>query len=57
MKKILSVLVVGALMFSFALAADFTDVAYYDSVNNQLTANSSMFWQIADNTDIAGLFT
>lgn len=38
-------------------AADFTDVAYYDSVNNQLTANSSMFWQIADNTDIAGLFT
>lgn len=38
-------------------AADFTNVAYYDSVNNQLSANSSMFWQIADNTDIAGLFT
>jgi len=38
-------------------AADFTNVAYYDSVNNQLTANSSMFWQLADNTDIAGLFT
>lgn len=38
-------------------SADFTNVAYYDSVNNQLTANSSMFWQIADNTDIAGLFT
>lgn len=37
-------------------AADFTNVAYYDSVNNQLTANSSMFWQLADNTDIAGLF-
>lgn len=37
-------------------AADFTDVAYYDSVNNQLTANSSMFWQIATNADIATLF-
>ena len=37
-------------------SADFTDVAYYDSVNNQLTANSSAFWSIADNTDIAGLF-
>lgn len=37
-------------------AADFTNVAYYDSVNNQLSANSSMFWQIADNTDIATLF-
>lgn len=38
-------------------AADFTDVAYYDSVNNQLTANSTMFWQIATNADIATLFT
>lgn len=38
-------------------AADFTDVAYYDSVNNQLSANSSMFWEIASNNDIAGLFT
>lgn len=38
-------------------AADFTDVAYYDSINNQLTANSSMFWEIASNNDIAGLFT
>lgn len=37
-------------------SADFTDVAYYDSVNNQLTANSAMFWEIADNTDIATLF-
>lgn len=37
-------------------AADFTDVAYYDSVNNQLTANSTMFWQIASNADIATLF-
>ena len=37
-------------------AADFTDVAYYDSVNNQLTANSSMFWEIASNADIATLF-
>lgn len=37
-------------------AADFTDVAYYDSVNNQLTANSTMFWQIATNADIATLF-
>ena len=37
-------------------AADFTNVAYYDSVNNQLTANSSMFWQIASNQDIAALF-
>lgn len=37
-------------------AADFTNVAYYDSVNNQLTANSSMFWQIATNADIATLF-
>ena len=38
-------------------AADFTDVAYYDSVNNQLSANSTMFWQIASNADIATLFT
>lgn len=38
-------------------AGDFTDVAYYDSVNNQLSANSSMFWEIASNNDIAGLFT
>lgn len=38
-------------------AADFTNVAYYDSVNNQLSANSSMFWEIASNNDIAGLFT
>ena len=38
-------------------AADFTDVAYYDSVNNRLSANSSMFWEIASNNDIAGLFT
>ena len=37
-------------------AADFTNVAYYDSVNNQLSANSSMFWEIASNNDIAGLF-
>lgn len=37
-------------------AADFTDVAYYDSVNNQLSANSTMFWQIATNADIATLF-
>lgn len=37
-------------------SADFTDVAYYDSVNNTLSANSSMFWEIADNTDIATLF-
>lgn len=37
-------------------AADFTDVAYYDSVNNQLSANSTMFWEIADNNDIAALF-
>lgn len=37
-------------------AADFADVAYYDSVNNQLSANNSMFWEIADNTDIATLF-
>lgn len=37
-------------------AADFTNVAYYDSVNNQLSANSSMFWQIASNNDIATLF-
>lgn len=37
-------------------AADFTDVAYYDSVNNQLTANSSTFWMIATNADIATLF-
>lgn len=37
-------------------SADFTDVAYYDSVNNQLTANSTMFWQIATNADIATLF-
>lgn len=37
-------------------AADFTNVAYYDSVNNQLSANSTMFWEIADNTDIAALF-
>ena len=34
----------------------FTDVAYYDSVNNQLTANSSAFWMIATNADIAALF-
>lgn len=38
-------------------AADFTDVAYYDSVNNRLSANSTAFWSIADNNDIAGLFT
>ena len=38
-------------------AADFTNVAYYDSVNNQLSANSSMFWEIATNNDIAGLFS
>lgn len=37
-------------------SADFTDVAYYDSVNNQLSANSTMFWQIATNADIATLF-
>ena len=37
-------------------SADFTDVAYYDSVNNQLTANSSAFWMIATNADIATLF-
>lgn len=37
-------------------AADFTDVAYYDSVNNQLSANSTMFWGIATNADIATLF-
>lgn len=37
-------------------AADFTDVAYYDSVNNQLTANSTTFWTIATNSDIATLF-
>ena len=37
-------------------AADFTNVAYYDSVNNQLSANSSMFWEIASNADIATLF-
>ena len=37
-------------------AVDFTDVAYYDSVNNQLSANSTMFWQIATNADIATLF-
>ena len=37
-------------------AADFTNVAYYDSVNNQLSANSSMFWEIATNADIATLF-
>lgn len=38
-------------------AADFTNVAYYDSVGNTLSANSSMFWEIASNNDIAGLFT
>lgn len=38
-------------------AADFTDVAYYDSVNNQLSANSTAFWMIATNADIAALFT
>lgn len=37
-------------------AADFTDVAYYDSVNNQLSANSTAFWMIATNADIAALF-
>lgn len=37
-------------------SADFTNVAYYDSVNNNLSANSSMFWEIATNADIAGLF-
>lgn len=37
-------------------AADFTNVAYYDSVNNQLSANSTMFWGIATNADIATLF-
>ena len=37
-------------------AADFTNVAYYDSVNNQLSANSTMFWEIATNQDIAALF-
>jgi len=37
-------------------AADFTDVAYYDSVNNQLSANSTAFWMIATNADIATLF-
>ncbi len=37
-------------------SADFTNVAYYDSVNNQLSANSSMFWEIASNADIATLF-
>lgn len=37
-------------------AGSFTDVAYYDSVNNQLTANSSAFWMIATNADIAALF-
>ena len=38
-------------------AADFTNVVYYDSVNNQVSANSTMFWEIATNNDIAGLFT
>lgn len=38
-------------------AVDFTDVAYYDSVNNQLSANSTAFWMIATNADIATLFT
>ena len=38
-------------------AADFTNVVYYDSVNNQVSANSTMFWEIASNNDIAGLFT
>ena len=38
-------------------AADFTNVAYYDSVGYTLSANSSMFWEIASNNDIAGLFT
>lgn len=38
-------------------AVDFTDVAYYDSVNNQLTANSASFWSIAANSDIAALFS
>ena len=38
-------------------SADFTDVAYYDSVNNQLTANSASFWTIATNSDIATLFS
>ena len=37
-------------------AADFTNVAYYDSVNNQLSANSTLFWEIASNNDIATLF-
>ena len=37
-------------------AADFTNVVYYDSVNNQVSANSTMFWEIADNNDIATLF-
>ena len=38
-------------------AADFTNVVYYDSVNNQVSANSTTFWTIATNNDIAGLFT
>ncbi len=38
-------------------AADFTNVAYYDSVNNQLSANSTLFWEIASNSDIATLFS
>ena len=37
-------------------SADFTDVAYYDSVNNQLKANNTAFWMIATNADIATLF-
>ena len=37
-------------------AADFTNVVYYDSVGNTLSANSSMFWEIASNNDIATLF-
>lgn len=37
-------------------SADFTDVAYYDSVNNQLKANNTAFWMIATNADIAALF-
>ena len=48
---------VGAWEMIGTTAADFTNVAYYDSVNNQLSANSSMFWEIASNNDIAGLFT
>ena len=47
---------VGSWEMIGSTAADFTDVAYYDSVNNRLSANTTAFWSIADNTDIATLF-